>query len=180
MTDLSNGLCVFAYGSLLWKPGFNAIDTKACTLRGYRRGFFLWSIHYRGTEQLPGLVLGLDEEAGASTRGLALFVGADEAAETLEYLRERELVSYAYREAWVPLFLDDGSEVVGVTYVMDHDHPQYCAPLAPEAQAEIIAVAQGTTGTNADYLYETNRRLEALDQSDAELKHLETIVRKLR
>lgn len=179
MTDFSHGLWVFAYGSLLWRPGFEPSETAAATLSGYRRGFFLWSIHYRGTEEAPGLVLGLDADAKARTMGLGLYVGPQQAPETLDYLRERELVSYAYQEAWVPLELEDGREVTAVTYVMDHAHPQYCPPMAPEEQAAIIAKSNGSVGSNADYLYETNRRLEALNQTDADLLHLEKLVRDL-
>ena len=59
------------------------------------------SIHYRGTETAPGLVLALDRAPNGYCDGLAYAVTADQADETLAYLRERELISYAYLEDWL-------------------------------------------------------------------------------
>ena len=49
---------VFGYGSLLWNPGFEAQERVIATLPGYHRSFCMRSIHHRGTEDEPGLVLG--------------------------------------------------------------------------------------------------------------------------
>ena len=62
-------LWVFAYGSLMWNPGFAARETQAARLHGFHRAFCIYSEHYRGTPQKPGLILGL--LAGGSCRGLA-------------------------------------------------------------------------------------------------------------
>lgn len=177
MEKIENGLWIFGYGSLLWKPGFEVAREEPALLAGYRRAFCLWSVHYRGTEEFPGLVLGLDEDADASTRGLALFAAPEIAAETLQYIRDRELISYAYAEHWVTLDLGNGEQVEAVTYVMDRSNPQYCPPMSLEEQAEIIAQAVGSVGPNADYLFETNKRLAALGQDDPELQQLEKLVR---
>ena len=61
------------------------------------------SIMYRGTPDAPGLVLALDLDAAGSCTGVAYHVPAGSAEATLAYLRERELVSYAYDEARVPV-----------------------------------------------------------------------------
>ena len=60
-------LWVFAYGSLTWDPGFPFEEARPALLRGYHRAFCLYSTHYRGTPERPGLVLGLDR--GGACRG---------------------------------------------------------------------------------------------------------------
>src|SRR5262249_27187696 len=54
------GFWVFAYGSLMWRPGFDYLEARPALLRGYHRAFCITSIHYRGSVDCPGLVLGLD------------------------------------------------------------------------------------------------------------------------
>ena len=89
---------VFGYGSLLWNPGFPVARSERATLHGYARSFCMSSIHHRGTEDHPGLVLALDEQADAHCKGLALAVEAGHEDRTLHELRERELISSAYVE----------------------------------------------------------------------------------
>jgi cation transport protein ChaC len=67
-------LYVFAYGSLMWDPGFRFTERRRGLLRGYHRAFCIYSHHYRGTPQSPGLVLGLDH--GGACRGIVYRVAA--------------------------------------------------------------------------------------------------------
>ena len=55
---------IFAYGSLMWNPGFAAAESEPAVLCGYHRRFCIVSRMYRGTPETPGLVLGLDCGAG--------------------------------------------------------------------------------------------------------------------
>ena len=52
-------LWVFGYGSLMWNPGFAHAERVQARLTGYARTFCMWSIHHRGTQDDPGLVLAL-------------------------------------------------------------------------------------------------------------------------
>ncbi|TNC74700.1 gamma-glutamylcyclotransferase [Rubellimicrobium roseum] len=170
MTD-SSDLWVFAYGSLLWSPGFEAEEAVRARLEGWRRGFCMWSLHYRGTEAAPGLVLALDEDGGAACEGLALRVSAGRREEVLEGLRSRELVSDAYQERWLPVVLRDGRKVTTVTYVVRRDHRQYaCVDL--DTQARTIAGARGLRGPNIDYLTSTAERLADLGIQDPGIEAL--------
>jgi len=180
MSKIEHGFWIFGYGSLLWKPGFEVERSIGATLEGYRRGFCLWSVHYRGTEESPGLVLGLDQENGAKTRGMALRVAPEIAEQTYQYIRDRELISYAYVELWTKITLADGTQAEALTYVMDPHNVQYCPPMSLTEQADVIARAEGSSGPNADYLFETNKRLAALGQSDPDLTELERMVRGIR
>ena len=172
-------LWVFGYGSLMWDPEFPVAETRIACAAGWRRSFCMWSIHYRGTVEAPGLVLALDRDPMASCEGLALRVTPGAEAETLARLRARELVSSAYLEVEVPLTLRGGGEVQALTYVVDPDHSQYSGALDPARQAEIILQARGGRGLNRDYLWSTVDQLDALGIADDDLRGLAARVRAL-
>ena len=174
---MADDLWVFGYGSLIWHPGFDFDDRRLAVLAGYRRAFCMTSIAYRGTPEAPGLVLALDADPGGRCAGVAYHVPAATAAATWAYLRERELVSYAYDEAVVPLALDDGRTVTALAYVSNPAHPQYAGGLSLDDQAEVIARARGPRGPNADYLLNTVESLEALGLHDPDLARLADLVR---
>ena len=177
---MTDDLWVFAYGSLIWRPGFAYGERVRGRLDGYRRSFCMESIHYRGTEAAPGLVLALDPQPDACCEGMALRVPAAEAADVLAYLRERELISYAYVEEWLDLTLDDGRVVQAVAYVINKANRQYCGDLDRATQAKIIARAHGSAGPNADYLFTTVAHLEQIGCPDAEMIALAEEVRRIR
>lgn len=173
-------LWVFGYGSLMWDPGFVHDEAVTATLEGFHRGFLMRSIHHRGTPERPGLVLALDASPGQSCTGLAFRVRAGREAETLAILRERELVSYAYKEMHLGLSLADGRAVSALSYVIDRAHAQYTGPLPLEEQAQVIARAAGGRGENAEYLFNTQAHLRELGITDADLDWLAARVSQLR
>lgn len=162
---------VFGYGSLLWNPGFEVAEQSVGIMSGYARSFCMRSIHHRGTVAHPGLVLALDEAPNAQCNGVALRVAPGLEAQTLEYLRERELVSSAYIEKNLEVQLADGRKVTCVTYVIDEDHDQYCH-LTLEEQAQIIARAVGGRGPNTEYLHNTASHLAEIGIKDDDLEWL--------
>ncbi|WP_170607301.1 gamma-glutamylcyclotransferase [Ruegeria arenilitoris] len=170
---------VFGYGSLLWNPGFPVASSERATLMGYARSFCMSSIHHRGTEEKPGLVLALDEQQNARCTGLAFAVEAGYEQRTLDELRERELISSAYLERMLDVHLDDGRIVNAVTYVIDPHHVQYCGGISLEEQAQIIAYAIGGRGPNTEYLYNTAEHLSEIGLRDPELEWLSQRVRSL-
>lgn len=173
-------LWVFGYASLIWNPGFDFEERLLARLKDYSRSFCMRSIHHRGTEDHPGLVLALDTHAGAACEGVAFRVADDKSDQVMEYLRERELISSAYIEKTVSLRLEDGREVASVAYVVDRDHVQYCGGLGLEEQARIIAGATGGRGPNDEYLFNTADHLTELGIADEELSWLSRRVRDLR
>ncbi len=163
---------VFGYGSLLWNPGFDVAEQVMATLPGYHRSFCMRSIHHRGSEAEPGLVLALDEAEGRHCAGVALRVAPGTEDATLTYLRERELISSAYLEKMLDITLGDGRVVEAVTYVIDPDHVQYCGGLPLEEQAQIIARSNGGRGPNSEYLYNTASHLAGMGVADDDLDWL--------
>ena len=170
---------VFGYGSLLWNPGFPVARREVAKLHGFARSFCMTSIHHRGTETDPGLVLALDEVAGTHCKGLALAVEAGHEEQTLAELRERELISSAYLERDLDVHLNNGETVTAVTYVIDPHHVQYCGGMPLEQQARIIATAVGGRGPNTEYLYNTAEHLAEIGLSDPDLDWLMGRVRAL-
>lgn len=174
MTDL-RPLWVFGYGSLLWNPSFVPAEAVVAHLPGYRRSFCMLSIHHRGTEDQPGLVLALDRDEGADCTGVAFRVADNAADAVLAMLRERELISSAYLERVVGLVLPDGRAVQALAYVIDPDHRQYCR-FGLEIQAQMIARSTGGRGPNTEYLINTANHLAQIGIHDDDLNWLVTRV----
>lgn len=180
--DRLRPLWVFGYGSLVWHPGFPVAERRIARAPGFRRGFCMLSVHHRGTPEDPGLVLALDHDgvgAHPVCTGLALRVACGSEAETLAALRERELISSAYREEIVTLQTEDSVALTALAYVVDRAHPQYVGDLSLEQQAQIIAQAHGGRGPNREYLDNTARHLAELGIADAELEWLSQRVNEL-
>jgi glutathione-specific gamma-glutamylcyclotransferase len=172
-------LWVFGYGSLLWNPGFDPAEAVTAQLAGYHRSFCMLSIHHRGSEEDPGLVLALDAAANGVCTGVALRVSEAEQDAVLATLRERELVSSAYVERHLPLALSDGREIEALAYVVDPAHRQYCR-FSLDTQAQMIARATGGRGPNTDYLFNTAAHLTELGIEDPDMDWLVARVRTLR
>lgn len=172
---MGKALWIFGYGSLIWNPGFEVAEMRLAQLEGWARSFCMWSVQYRGTPEVPGLVLALRARAGARCQGVALRVAPGAESQTLADLRARELVTSAYLERELPLQTDAGP-LRAYAYVIDPAHPQYAMDLTPEAQAQIIARAQGSRGPNRDYLHATFAHLTRLGIHDPDLAWLEARV----
>jgi glutathione-specific gamma-glutamylcyclotransferase len=161
---------VFGYGSLMWRPGFAHTETRRARLFGFRRALCVRSFVHRGTEQRPGLVLGLDR--GGSCLGLAFRVPEPLREEVTAYLRERELVTRVYIERSLPVRLDSGEVVSALTYVVDRKHRQYAGALDAEVAAAHVAGAAGVSGANEDYVLNTVAHLKALGIRDQWLEEV--------
>lgn len=182
---------IFGYGSLMWNPGFPFIEARRARLTGYHRAFCIYSIHYRGTERQPGLVLGLDR--GGVCDGMAFRIAPEKRDEVLAYLRRRELIYGVYREALVPLDLhhepaspapsdeghstmpqpvEDARTVSAIAYIAERAHPAYAGMLPPQRAASLIRRSAGHGGTNLDYLLSTLCHLETLGIAEPRLYRL--------
>jgi glutathione-specific gamma-glutamylcyclotransferase len=160
---------VFAYGSLMWRPGFDFLEARPALLRGYHRAFCIASTHYRGSAERPGLVLGLDR--GGACRGRVYRIAAEKAAPVARYLHEREMVTGVYDPRWVRVATAAGV-LTAVTYVADRAHPQYAGKLPAERIIGMIRRGVGTAGSNIDYLANTVRHLDELGIADGPLHRL--------
>jgi cation transport protein ChaC len=158
---------VFGYGSLMWKPEFPFVKAESALLRGWHRAFCIWSVHYRGTAEKPGLVLGLDR--GGACRGRAFLIAPKDAAEVARYLHEREMVTGVYEPRYVTIELASGEKTSAATFLADPRHSQYAGKLEPAELLRIIGEREGRAGSNLDYLRNTVRHLDELGIADGPL-----------
>ena len=176
----SRDIWVFGYGSLMWRPGFAFAARHAALLRGYHRSFCVYSHHYRGTPDRPGLVLGL--EPGGACLGVAFRVAAARADDTLAYLDAREIPHEVYRRRLVPVEVHGGRRrrVMAYTYVVRRDHVQYAGRLPVARAVELVLQGHGRSGPAHEYLENTVTHLEDMGLRDPRLHDLLVRVRERR
>ncbi|MFG1461684.1 gamma-glutamylcyclotransferase [Xanthobacter sp. DSM 24535] len=160
---------VFAYGSLMWNPGFAFAEKAQARLLGAHRSLCVYSYHHRGTAEQPGLVLGLD--VGGSCRGIAYRIAPQDWAQTHAYLTAREQISGVYRERVRRVQVLEGArrDAPAVAYLVDRGHAQYAKGLGLEDQLRLVRRAHGKSGPNRDYVVSTVHALEALGIADSGL-----------
>jgi glutathione-specific gamma-glutamylcyclotransferase len=166
-------VCVFAYGSLIWKPGFPFAERRVGTLRGYHRQFCLLVKRFRGSPEVPGLVLGL--ERGGICRGIVYRLAESDRDEALRTLWARELLTAAYMPRWVDI-QTEAEPIRAVAFVIDRTHERYTGRLGDDAVADALAAACGHVGSCAEYLLETVSHLEELGIRDRRLWRLQEMV----
>lgn len=154
----------------MWRPGFTFEESVSARMQGVHRSLCVLSYVHRGTEDHPGLVLGLDK--GGSVRGVAFRVKSALEEETMRYLREREQVNMVYREEKRLTKLADGRSVRAVVYVVDRMHTQYAGLLSREEQLSMVRSAVGMSGHNRDYVLSTVETIEAMGFRDKSLHWL--------
>ena len=169
----AHDLWIFAYGSLMWRPGFPYAEAAPARLHGYHRSLCIYSIVHRGTPEQPGLVLGLDR--GGSCRGFAFRIDPAEEAETLAYVDGRELVTDVYRRKRLPVAVG-GRRVLAWCYVVRREHPQYAGRLAEDRLLDLVQRGAGRSGNCRDYLLSTVTHLEAMGIVDGPLHALARVL----
>ena len=165
-------LWVFAYGSLMWRPGFAFLERRIARLVGAHRALCVYSFVHRGTPEKPGLVFGLDR--GGNCRGIAYRVAFNRRLKTIEYLRAREQVTRVYREAWRRVWLDDDPQesVHALCYVVDRGHRQYAGQLSLAEQLHYARQGHGRSGPCRDYVLAAVKEFQTLGIRDVALQML--------
>jgi cation transport protein ChaC len=80
---------VFAYGSLIWSPGFEIAEHRRGIAHGWHRSFCLELTRWRGTPELPGLMMALAR--GGRCTGLLLRLPSAERQDIVHRLVRREI-----------------------------------------------------------------------------------------
>lgn len=170
-------LWVFAYGSLMWDPGFPFVKWAPALVYGYHRALCIYSSRWRGTPERPGLVLGLDR--GGACRGIAFRVAADDITTALSALWAREMRRRVYQTRLVRARLPR-NEVRVLTFIADPQHAGYAGRLSVRQTARLIASGRGARGHNVEYLTRTINHLAELGVRDHHLMRVLAAVRALR
>src|ERR1700726_2128313 len=167
-----DGLWVFGYGSLMWRPGFEFLEQVPARLIGEHRALCVYFFDHRGTPEKPGLVLGLDR--GGACRGIAFRVAAARRDDVIDYLRGREQTTHVYREVMRSVWLENEARqrVSALAYVVDRGHVQYAGRLALTEQLRYVQQGHGRSGNNRDYVLATVRSIENQGFRDKQLHQL--------
>ena len=168
-------LWLFAYGSLIWKPEFTALEHTRGVAYGWHRSFCLELKSWRGTPELPGLMLALDR--GGCCEGVIYRLPDNDHHDQLRRLVRREL---GYREdvgatRWITV-RTDAAPVRALVFYAGPRGSDYAGKRSPEEVARILASAAGHMGSCAMYLYQTVMNLEVHGIHDRRLWHLQELV----
>ncbi len=164
---------LFGYGSLIYKAGFDYIETRTATIQGWKRRFWQGSHDHRGTPEQPGRVATLIADADATCTGLAYRVTPD----VFEQLDVRE--KNGYLRLIRPLTLADGGEVEGLVYIATEDNAAYLGPAPEAAIAHHVRSSEGPSGPNSDYVLELAQALRTMGVDDPHVFAIERTLRQL-
>ena len=176
LNQLGDGpIRVFAYGSLIWKPGFEYVHAERGRAHGWRRSFCLAIIRWRATPQKPGLMMALDR--GGCCDGVVFQLPKGNRQEHMERLLRRECDYHEDLESfrWLKVRTPSG-DVRAFTSWAAPRAPGHYLNLPIEQQARRIAPAAGHWGSNATYLHNTIVKLMEHGIHDSYLWRLQALV----
>ena len=159
---LPDELWIFAYGSLMWNPEMQVIESQQGKVHDLQRGFNSLSTVHRGTKERPGLVLSLRD--GGYCEGLAFRIAQASKQEDFKNLWLREMVTMFYRPYVCQVKTDTGT-ISAITFVADQHHEQYVDYDTAQC-ATMISQAHGGRGSNLDYFNNTLSHLKKLNIHD--------------
>ena len=168
-------LWVFAYGSLLWRPAFDPVESCPAQVDGWRREFCLEIKRWRGSLTQPGLMMGLRKSGNCA--GLVLRIDERTRQSQLVRLLKREIDAGEDLQSvcWINAETPRGT-VRALAFWAEPAMSRMFVEMALEEQAHILSRACGPTGSGAAYLYSTVTSLARLGLEDKYLEILEQLV----
>jgi cation transport protein ChaC len=168
-------LWLFAYGSLIWKPELEHLETRQALAHGWHRRFCMRLTRWRGTREVPGLIMALDR--GGSCAGLAYRLSDADPHGQLVRLLTRETDSRRPTNVprWMRLRTPNGP-LQALAFVASPQGDNYAGRLPHAVVARTLARAAGHWGSGAQYLYNTVSQLEAHGIRDRNLWALQARV----
>ncbi|MDO5630966.1 MAG: gamma-glutamylcyclotransferase [Paracoccus sp. (in: a-proteobacteria)] len=172
--DRPRPIPVFAYGSLIWNPGFEVAARRRARAVGWHRQFSIHLDHFRGSPEEPGLMLAL--ASGGECDGLLLDIAPGTEMESLRALLRRELVAHelAANAVWIEVATDRGREQALTFYA--NPVGTELADLTVDQQARRLARANGAAGSGAEYLHRTAHGLRDAGIFDPYIWELDRLV----
>jgi cation transport protein ChaC len=170
-------LWLFAYGSLIWRPGFEYAERARGYVQGWSRRFWQGSTDHRGLPGAPGRVLTLTAEAGAACWGVAYRLDPGAQESTLRDLDVREQGGYERHS--VEFECLDGSRRASwpaLMYVAAPGNPDYLGPARLDEIARQVSRASGPSGSNLEYVLELHAKLAALGMEDPHVAELAALL----
>ncbi|MBW6421149.1 gamma-glutamylcyclotransferase [Rhizobium sp. XQZ8] len=170
-------LWIFAYGSLIWKPGFESVASKRATIYGWHRSFSLKIERGRGSPAQPGLMMMLSR--GGRCDGVIYRVADAEKREQIEKALRREVSNKDSLSSmrWLQVRTPEGETVKSLVFWVGGSSQRIVKPLLPlDEVAPILARACGHRGSCAEYLYNTVVHLAEFGIRDRNLWRLQEMV----
>jgi cation transport protein ChaC len=166
---------VFAYGSLMWNPGFGVAGIENAVAFGWHRAFSLRIERLRATSDAPGLMLAL--QPGGSCSGLIMKLPCATKKDDLRTLLAREI---RYAEVcdmvrWIKVKTGTGTRRA-LTFWASPKHSRLTDKVPLNEAAALIAQACGPAGSCAEYLYRTVLDLAGRNIYDRNLWRLQELV----
>lgn len=165
-------LWVFGYGSLIWNPEFDYVESRPAQVHGWHRALKMWSRVNRGTPELPGLVFAM--LPGGCCRGVVFRIPREDGRAVLDRLWDREMMTGVYDPRWLPCKTDEGV-VSALAFTLSRRSPNFTGQLTDDAYRRIFAEARGRYGTTLEY---AQRTLEHLRQHRIHDRALEQLLKK--
>jgi len=170
-------LWLFAYGSLIWRPGFEYAERARGYVQGWSRRFWQGSTDHRGLPGAPGRVLTLTPDEGTACWGVAYRLEPSTQESTLRHLDVREQGGYERHD--VEFQCVEGTRRgswPALVYVAAPDNPDYLGPARLEEIARQVSRAAGPSGNNAEYVLELHAVLAALGIEDPHVAELAALL----
>ncbi len=164
-------LWVFGYGSLIWRPEFDAVEHRLAHVHGWHRALKMWSRVNRGTPECPGLVFAL--LSGGSCQGVVFRVPGHDGAAVLERLWAREMLMGVYEPRWLQCATAAGP-VKALAFTLSRRSPSFTRTLSDDDYRRVFAQSCGRFGTTLDYARQT---FDSLRQHQIHDRALERLLR---
>ena len=168
-------LWLFAYGSLIWSPGHDFVEHVRATAIGWHRSFCLTLTRWRGTREIPALMMALDR--GGSCTGLAYRLPPGDRLAQIEKLLRRETdgIPTTNVARWISV-MAGGRSFKALAFVAARDGVAYAGAQPHAVVAHVVARAAGHWGSSAEYLQRTVSKLDEFGIRDRNLWILQRLV----
>ncbi len=163
---------VFGYGSLIWRPDIEFIESRPARLPGWQRRFWQGSHDHRGVPKQPGRVVTLVPEPTGHCDGMAYLVDEIIVDATFQALDVREKNGYERHEVTLHL-RDPAHREDGLVYIAPVDNHAFLGPAPLADMVAQILQCEGPSGRNIDYLFELAAALRQLKADDPHVFELE-------
>jgi len=166
---------IFAYGSLMWNPGFEVAASEDAVAYGWHRAFSLKIERLRATSEAPGLMLAL--LPGGSCSGFVLKLPRSTKKSDLRVLLAREIRYAEVRDMvrWVSVKTATGTRR-SLTFWASAKRSRLTHKIPLDDAAVLIAQACGPAGSCAEYLHRTVSYLADRKIYDRNLWQLQQMV----
>ncbi len=169
------GFWVYGYGSLIWKPAFEPVQTLPARIWGHHRALRMRSLRDRGTPQQPGLVFAL--LPGGCCTGVVQRVRDDQAEAVFDALWLREMEASPYRPHWLRARTASGP-IVALGFTLPGHSDRHARDLGEAELLDILRHARGRHGSTLDYLLDTARALQQHGIRDPQVQALVALARR--